>query len=74
MTKVFEPHLETLPAAQRLLLPQLRPAAALGFALHGGTAIALRLGHRPSVDFDFFFDGPLDRDAMRAAFPFLAQR
>ncbi|MBV5329207.1 MAG: nucleotidyl transferase AbiEii/AbiGii toxin family protein [Chlorobium sp.] len=22
--------------------------------LYGGTAIALRLGHRPSVDFDFF--------------------
>lgn len=73
MTKVLEPHLETLPAAQRLLLPELRPAAALGFALYGGTAIALRLGHRQSVDFDFFSDRPLDRHAMRAAFPFMAQ-
>lgn len=32
----------------------------LGFALYGGTAIALRLGHRTSVDFDFFNDRPLD--------------
>ncbi len=27
-----------------------------GFVLYGGTAIALRLAHRPSVDFDFFND------------------
>jgi hypothetical protein len=32
--------------------------------LYGGTAIALRLGHRTSVDFDFFNDGPLDRAAL----------
>ncbi|WP_454727672.1 MULTISPECIES: nucleotidyl transferase AbiEii/AbiGii toxin family protein [Cupriavidus] len=36
-------------------------------------AIALRLGHRDSVDFDFFTDAPLDRDAIRAACPFVAQ-
>jgi len=29
-----------------------------GFVLFGGTAIALRLGHRTSVDFDFFANEP----------------
>jgi hypothetical protein len=35
------------------------------------TAIALRLGHRESVDFDFFSEKPLDREAIKAAFPFM---
>lgn len=67
----FEPHLEILPQAQRLIWPILRPAASLGFVLYGGTAIALRLGHRTSVDFDFFCDAPLDRDALFEKMPFL---
>jgi len=46
---------------------------ALGFALYGGTAIALRLGHRPSVDFDFFSETPLDRGAIRSALPFVGR-
>jgi Nucleotidyl transferase AbiEii toxin, Type IV TA system len=45
----------------------------MGFVLYGGTAIALRLGHRPSVDFDFFSEKPLDRVAMQAALPFISQ-
>ena len=49
----FEPHLDILPPAQRRLWPQLSDTPE-EFTLHGGTAIALRLGHRPSVDFDFF--------------------
>jgi len=44
----------------------------LGFVLYGGTAIALRLGHRQSVDFDFFTDRPLDVWALRAQMPWLA--
>lgn len=54
MTRVFTPRMEILPPAQQRLWPELQPAAELGFALYGGTAIALRLGHRASVDFDFF--------------------
>ncbi len=69
----FKPHMEILPPAQQQLWPKLRPAAELGFALYGGTAIALRLGHRTSVDFDFFSDKPLDRAAIQAAFPFVAK-
>lgn len=73
MSRIFKPRLDVLPAAQRLLWPELRPAADLGFVLYGGTAIALRLGHRQSVDFDFFSEKPLDRDAIKAALPFLGK-
>jgi hypothetical protein len=65
------PHLETLPAEQQSIWPLLRPAAALGFVLYGGTAIALRLGHRQSIDFDFFTEHALDFDALYHAMPFL---
>jgi hypothetical protein len=41
--------------------------------LYGWTAIAVRLGHRSSVDYDFFTDQPLNRQALYAAFPFLHQ-
>lgn len=71
MSRVFQPCLDILPAAQRHLWPALRGARELGFTLYGGTAIALRLGHRESVDFDFFSDQALDRDALRAAFAFM---
>lgn len=71
MISAFKPHIEVLPFAQQRLWPLLRPAASLGLVLYGGTAIALRLGHRNSVDFDFFTDRPLDRLALKAAFPFL---
>jgi len=72
MTTFFKPRMDILPPAQQRLWPDLLPAAKLGFALYGGTAIALRLGHRTSVDFDFFSEQPLDRDAIQAAFPFMA--
>ncbi len=72
MKGIFKPCMGILPPAQQGLWPQLRPAAELGFALYGGTAIALRLGHRASVDFDFFSEQALDRNAIHAAFPFVA--
>lgn len=72
MMRVFEPHLHTLPAAQQVLWASLKPALDLGFVLYGGTAIALRLGHRISVDFDFFRETPLDHTELRVAFPFLS--
>jgi hypothetical protein len=65
--------MDILPPAQRRLWPELRNAPNLGFTLYGGTAIALRLGHRHSVDFDFFSEKPLDRETIKAAFPFMAQ-
>lgn len=67
----FTPHLDALPAAQRQIWPSLGPTAALGYVLYGGTALALRVGHRPSKDFDFFNDRPLDRLALSQALPLL---
>ena len=45
--------LHILPPAQRALWPLLT-AVAKDFTLYCGTAIALQLGHRESLDFDFF--------------------
>jgi hypothetical protein len=33
-----------------------------GFNLAGGTALALQIGHRKSVDLDFFGASPIDKD------------
>jgi hypothetical protein len=53
MTPSFSPRLEILPAAQRTLWPELAETPA-DFTLYRGTAVALRLAHRQSADFDFF--------------------
>lgn len=50
---LLAPHLGILPRGQRQVWDRL--ASTPGhFVLYGGTALALRLGHRESVDFDFF--------------------
>jgi hypothetical protein len=56
----FKPHLEVLPEAQKETWPTLGWTTTNRFVLYGGTAIALRCGHRASIDFDFFTDQPLD--------------
>jgi hypothetical protein len=53
MSNVFSPRLDILPITQQRLWPELAQTPDY-FILYGGTAIALRLGHRQSVDFDFF--------------------
>lgn len=45
--------LDILPESQRRLWPLLIETPRK-FVLYGGTALALRLGHRKSLDFDFF--------------------
>ncbi len=42
------------------------------FVLYGGTALALHLGHRSSVYFDFFSQRSLDIASLQAGIPFLA--
>jgi hypothetical protein len=70
----FQPNFGILPEAQKALWPFLAGARSLGMVLYGGTAIALRLGHRPSVDFDFFSKDELpSRDIVTQALPFLMQ-
>jgi hypothetical protein len=54
----FKPHLEVLPEAQKETWPILGWTTTNRFVLYGGTAIALRCGHRASIDFDFFTDQP----------------
>jgi len=66
----FSPHLEVLPAAQRRFWSELS-AVPNEFVLYGGTALALHLGHRNSVDFDFFGKDALDVSKLEAAIPFL---
>lgn len=63
-------HLKILPPAQ-LKLWSLLATIPKNFILYGGTAIALQLGHRISVDFDFFSDEPLELENLLTAFPIL---
>jgi len=65
----FVPRLDILPDEQRALWPALARVPA-SFVLYGGTALALRLGHRASVDFDFFSSEALDFDTL-FALPFV---
>jgi hypothetical protein len=58
--KPFAPRLEILPPAQRKLWNELSETPR-EFVLYGGTALALHLGHRHSVDFDFFGNRALVR-------------
>ena len=46
-------HKEILSPAQKKLLPLIKKFNK-NFYLTGGTAIALHLGHRRSIDFDLF--------------------
>jgi hypothetical protein len=57
--------IDTLPAAQRRFWEQDAPRLPAHWVLYGGTGIAVQLGHRSSVDFDFFSSEPLDRTALR---------
>jgi len=66
----FKPNLAILPPPQLLFWPEL-DATPEHFTLYGGTALALRLGHRASADFDFFSNRSFDPDELAAALPYL---
>ncbi len=68
---MFQPRLDILPPPQLALWLEL-DATPEHFTLYGGTALALRFGHRNSVDFDFFSDVAFDPDALARAVPYLA--
>lgn len=67
---VLDPNLTILPPSQLRLWPEL-DATPPYFTLYGGTALALRIGHRASVDFDFFSNTPFDPDELAASIPYL---
>lgn len=60
-------HRSALPPSQLALWDGPLGALPAGWVLYGGTAIALHLGHRQSVDFDFFSSDALDRAGLRRA-------
>jgi len=64
------PRLDILPPAQRRLWDELT-AIPPEFVLYGGTALALRLGHRASEDFDFFSNQSFQPDELERRIPFL---
>lgn len=68
---MFEPNVLALPAPQRALWPELSTTPDV-FVLYGGTAIALRLGHRVSIDFDFFSSSPFTPAALLDSIPYLS--
>jgi nucleotidyltransferase AbiEii toxin of type IV toxin-antitoxin system len=67
---MLTPRLEILPAAQRRLWDDLS-CTPQGFVLYGGTALALRLGHRHSEDFDFFSNSSFNAQDLRKSIPYL---
>ena len=68
----FAPKLEILAPAQRRLWEELKHTPK-DFVLYGGTALALRLAHRTSEDFDFFSNHSFAPDSLRKAIPYLHQ-
>ena len=65
----FRTRRDILPPGQKKLWPLLAPLKDMGYCLYGGTALALRFGHRRSMDFDFFTERSLDRKGMETALP-----
>jgi len=72
METAFRPRTDILPPPQLRLWGELAAVPA-EFVLYGGTAVALHLGHRQSVDFDFFGTARFDPATLAAAIPFLAE-
>ena len=66
----FSPKLNILPASQRALWTELK-FTPKHFVLYGGTALALRLGHRVSEDFDFFTNASFDPQDLVGRVPYL---
>jgi hypothetical protein len=66
----FSPKLDILPPAQHRLWPELTRTPT-HFTLYGGTAIALRLGHRQSADFDFFSAELFEPRSLLDSIPYL---
>lgn len=68
--KILKAHYDILPQAQYNVLSELRKMPS-EFVLYGGTAIALHLGHRSSVDFDLFSSVNFQFDKLKASLSFL---
>ena len=67
---MLQPRVDMLPPAQQRLWTELGGTPG-DFVLYGGTALALRLGHRQSEDFDFFSSAPVDSTRLLREVPYL---
>ena len=70
MESEFRPKLSILQEPQRRLWSELSTVPR-SFVLCGGTAVALHLGHRQSVDFDFIASEGFDPDTLQFQTAFL---
>jgi hypothetical protein len=68
--EMFTPNLSILPRPQRQLWAELKDTPKT-FVLYGGTALALRLAHRQSEDFDFFSNMAFQPNSLRDSIPYL---
>lgn len=66
-------HLEILSETRKNLLSQFSFINQAGFYLAGGTALALQLGHRTSVDFDFYNPKSFNTEKLIADFQKIAK-
>ena len=57
--------LEVLDRKRKKLLPRLAFLKKYDFYMAGGTALALQLGHRTSIDFDFHTQKKFDSRKLR---------
>lgn len=66
------PNFDKFAPAQIAFWPHLAPIARHGFVLYGGMGLSTRLGHRGSLDFNFFASHPINRAGLAEDLPFLA--
>lgn len=68
-------HLKVLNKSQQEIVKQLKLPEEGDYYLAGGTALALQIGHRTSIDFDFYtqkhFDSARFADDLRGTLPSL---
>lgn len=62
--KMIEDNLKILGQKRLNILKKLKFLKDYHFYLAGGTALALELGHRISLDFDFYIEGELDPETL----------
>jgi len=65
--------LESLPEGQKAIWAAFADSDMSAMTLYGGTALALRYGHRESVDFDFFSQQPITPSIVSERLPWLNQ-
>ncbi|HEX8946781.1 MAG TPA: nucleotidyl transferase AbiEii/AbiGii toxin family protein [Candidatus Paceibacterota bacterium] len=59
-------HRETITDAMRTIAEIVSARFDSGYYLAGGTALALRIGHRQSVDLDYFINAAIDTTVLKA--------